>query len=60
MDSFHLESKRVRGDGDFSGSLSQLAGMPGARSESEKSVAFECGSMEEALESIRRFGVRGR
>ena len=39
---------------DLNGLLRELAGMPGARSETHESVRFEVRAVQEAMENIKR------
>lgn len=43
----------------LNGLLRSLAGIPGARSETQESVRFEVGAIQDAMESIKRLQGTG-
>jgi len=45
---------------ELNGLLRTLAGIPGARSETQESVRFEVDSIKEAMESIKRLQGTGQ
>lgn len=48
------------GNEPLNGLLRSLAGMPGARSQTQESVRFEVGGIQEAMESIKRLQGTGQ